>query len=80
MATQTKVKSKSSSTPEAPRAVTPALGTRWPQRRRHRHRLERRARGSRPYDQALLQGEDLRRRPYAAATTVQILRQHAKAA
>lgn len=31
-----------------------------------------------PYDQALEQGEELRRKPYTAATTVQVLRQHAK--
>jgi acetyl-CoA carboxylase carboxyltransferase component len=31
-----------------------------------------------PYDHSLLQGEDLRKRPYNAAGTVQILRQHAK--
>jgi acetyl-CoA carboxylase carboxyltransferase component len=31
-----------------------------------------------PYDQALLQGDELRRRPYVAASTVQVLRQHAK--
>ena len=31
-----------------------------------------------PYDQTLVQGEELRRRPYSAAGTVQILRQHAK--
>jgi acetyl-CoA carboxylase carboxyltransferase component len=31
-----------------------------------------------PYDQTLVQGEDLRRRPYSAAGPVQILRQHAK--
>ena len=30
------------------------------------------------YDQALREGEELRRRPFAAASTVQILRQHAK--
>ena len=30
------------------------------------------------YDQALQQGEDLRRRPYTAAGTVQVLRQHVK--
>jgi acetyl-CoA carboxylase carboxyltransferase component len=30
------------------------------------------------YDQVLHDAEDLRRRPYAAATTVQVLRQHAK--
>src|SRR5215470_6823528 len=31
-----------------------------------------------PYDQALRAGEELRRRPYSAASTVQILRQHAR--
>jgi acetyl-CoA carboxylase carboxyltransferase component len=31
-----------------------------------------------PYEQALAQGEELRRKPSVAATTVQILRQHAK--
>ena len=31
-----------------------------------------------PYDVALREGEDLRRRPFVAASTVQILRQHAK--
>ncbi|HVO27714.1 MAG TPA: carboxyl transferase domain-containing protein [Candidatus Margulisiibacteriota bacterium] len=31
-----------------------------------------------PYDQALIQGEELRGRPFAAASTLQILRQHAK--
>ena len=31
-----------------------------------------------PYDEALRAGEELRRRPYAAAGTLQILRQHAK--
>jgi acetyl-CoA carboxylase carboxyltransferase component len=31
-----------------------------------------------PYDQALRAGEELRRLPYAAASTVQILRQHAR--
>ncbi len=31
-----------------------------------------------PYDQALLQGAELRRKPYIAATTLQVLRQHAK--
>ena len=31
-----------------------------------------------PYDQALAAGEELRRKPYAAATTVQTIRQHAK--
>jgi len=31
-----------------------------------------------PYELALTQGEELRRKPYAAASTVQILRQHAK--
>src|SRR5262245_34701039 len=31
-----------------------------------------------PYEQAVLAGEELRRRPYAASSTVQILRQHAK--
>ncbi len=31
-----------------------------------------------PYDQALRDGAELRRRPYAAAGTVQILRQHAR--
>jgi len=31
-----------------------------------------------PYDQALRDGEELRRRPYAAADTIQILRQHAR--
>lgn len=31
-----------------------------------------------PYDQALREGEELRARPQAAASTVQILRQHAK--
>jgi acetyl-CoA carboxylase carboxyltransferase component len=30
------------------------------------------------YEQVLAQGEELRRKPYAAASTVQILRQHAK--
>ncbi len=31
-----------------------------------------------PYDQTLVHGEELRRRPHSAAGTVQILRQHAK--
>jgi acetyl-CoA carboxylase carboxyltransferase component len=31
-----------------------------------------------PYDQALRDGEELRRRPYTAATTIQTLRQHAR--
>src|SRR6185369_15128206 len=31
-----------------------------------------------PYDAAVQQGQELRERPYAAATTLQILRQHAK--
>jgi acetyl-CoA carboxylase carboxyltransferase component len=31
-----------------------------------------------PYDQALIQGDELRHRPYAAAGTLQILRQHVK--
>src|SRR5688572_16752324 len=31
-----------------------------------------------PYDQALVAGEELRARPRAAASTVQVLRQHAK--
>jgi acetyl-CoA carboxylase carboxyltransferase component len=31
-----------------------------------------------PYDQALAAGEELRRKPYASSTTIQILRQHAK--
>jgi len=31
-----------------------------------------------PYDQALIQADDLRRRPFSAAGTLQILRQHAK--
>jgi acetyl-CoA carboxylase carboxyltransferase component len=31
-----------------------------------------------PYDRALVAGEELRKKPYAAATDIQILRQHAK--
>ncbi|MEO8602077.1 MAG: carboxyl transferase domain-containing protein, partial [bacterium] len=31
-----------------------------------------------PYDRALLDGEELRRRPYTASTTLQTLRQHAR--
>ena len=31
-----------------------------------------------PYDLAVQQGEELRQRPYSAATTLQVLRQHAK--
>jgi acetyl-CoA carboxylase carboxyltransferase component len=31
-----------------------------------------------PYEQALAEGEELRRKPYEAATPIQILRQHAK--
>src|SRR5262249_36081810 len=31
-----------------------------------------------PYEQAVVAGEELRRRPYEASSTVQILRQHAK--
>src|SRR5262245_12596008 len=31
-----------------------------------------------PYDQALLAGEELRRKPYEAATPIQIIRQHTK--
>ncbi len=75
MATQTKVKSKPSSKPERPSAVTPALGNPL---------APPAAAGAGapdaggPYDQALVHGEELRRRPYEAASTVQVLRQHAK--
>jgi acetyl-CoA carboxylase carboxyltransferase component len=31
-----------------------------------------------PYDQALAEGEELRRKPYVASTTLQIIRQHTK--
>ena len=77
MATQTKAKTKPTSTPERPRAVTPSLGNPLhPAAPPPGGAGAPAARG--PYDQALLQGTDLRRRPYAAAATVQILRQHAK--
>jgi acetyl-CoA carboxylase carboxyltransferase component len=33
---------------------------------------------STPYDQALLAGEELRKKPYAASTDIQIIRQHTK--
>ena len=77
MATQTSAKARSK--PEATdTAVTPTLenpfATVTGADRGHDGTL---AHGG-PYDQALAQGDELRRRPFAAAGTLQMLRQHAK--
>src|SRR5437868_12593157 len=74
MATQTKTKPRS--TPRAAAAVTPTLENPLAAPTAP-------AAGPAPphlgaYDQALVQGDELRSRPAAAAGTVQILRQHAK--
>ena len=76
MATQTKKKPKDLPHTAAVSAVTPTLDN--PLARPSEKPTGVPAPPAGPYDIALAQGEELRRKPYAAATTMQILRQHAK--
>jgi acetyl-CoA carboxylase carboxyltransferase component len=72
MATQTSVRSRGKEEPAARPAVVPTLDDPL---------AESAAPPSPPdtlYDQVLREGDELRRKPYTAASTMQILRQHAK--
>jgi acetyl-CoA carboxylase carboxyltransferase component len=75
MATQSSAKVRSKPDTTADAAITPTLENPFAAGdKRHEATV---AHGG-PYDQALDQGDDLRRRPFAAAGTLQILRQHVK--
>jgi len=76
MATQTKMKPRSAPRSSALDAVTPTLEN--PLATPSEKAAEPTALRPGPYDHALAQGEELRSKPFAAASTVQILRQHAK--
>jgi acetyl-CoA carboxylase carboxyltransferase component len=77
MATQTSVKPRSKPQTTTQSAVTPTLDNPLTTAPDAASRDAAQAQLG-PYDQTLVQGEELRRRPYSAAGTVQILRQHAK--
>ena len=76
MATQTGVRQRSKPETTAHTAVTPTLDNPLAGPAEAASRDAHASLGA--YDQTLVQGEELRRRPYSAAGTVQILRQHAK--
>ncbi|HVN87857.1 MAG TPA: carboxyl transferase domain-containing protein [Candidatus Binatia bacterium] len=77
MATQTKLKTKAHEPVAVTTPVVPTLDNPFADGAEATSgRAEPPALGA--YEQAVQQGEDLRRRPYVAATTLQILRQHAK--
>jgi len=76
MATQARVKSRESQQVAAPSPVTPTLENPLTGGAGSGIGLAEAPKG--PYDQVLEQGEELRRKPFTAATTVQVLRQHAK--
>lgn len=73
MARQTGVKPKAEGSAESMTAALPALDDPLAEAR-----AEAAADGASLYDQVLHDAEELRRKPYAAASTVQVLRQHAK--
>jgi acetyl-CoA carboxylase carboxyltransferase component len=77
MATQTSVKQRSKPEMTTHAAVTPTLDNPLASAADAAAREVAPAQHG-PYDQALIQAEDLRRRPFSAAGTLQILRQHAK--
>ena len=77
MATQTSAKPRHKPETTAHTAVTPTLDNPLTTAADAASRAAAHAQLG-PYDQTLVQGDDLRRRPYSAAGTVQILRQHAK--
>lgn len=76
MATQTKGKSNVRPKAAVPAPITPSLDNPLAAA----DEAIRPAAGAAPtaYETALIQGEELRRRPYAAAGTLQVMRQHAK--
>jgi acetyl-CoA carboxylase carboxyltransferase component len=76
MATQTKMKSRGTPRAAAVRAVTPTLEN--PLAILREKPVEHTPPRLGAYEQTIVQGEELRRRPFVAASTVQILRQHAK--
>jgi len=76
MATQTKTRSRSTPTADVATPVTPTLDNPFAEPSSHTVAQATPALG--PYDHALIQGEELRGKPYTAAGTVQVLRQHAK--
>jgi acetyl-CoA carboxylase carboxyltransferase component len=65
-------KPKTKTTTQAP--VTPSLDDPFAQEAREATAPQ----GATAYDQALIAGEELRRKPYVASTDIQIIRQHAK--
>jgi acetyl-CoA carboxylase carboxyltransferase component len=77
VATPSSAKAKNKTKPSATAFVTPALDDPLtgdlPAREGHIDTVD-----LPPYEQALIQGEDLRRKPYEAAGPVQVLRQHVK--
>jgi len=77
MATEAKVKSRGRAATAAAEPVLPTLDNPLAEESGEPAAQEP-AGAATPYDQALQAGEELRRRPQAAAATVQILRQHAK--
>jgi len=76
MAAQTRVKSQGTSDVPAPTSIAPTLENPLAGSADDAGAAEEAPRGL--YDQALQQGAELRLRPYTAAGTVQIMRQHAK--
>ncbi|MFI5366687.1 MAG: acyl-CoA carboxylase subunit beta [Candidatus Binatia bacterium] len=76
MATQTKTKPRGTPRVAAGRAVTPTLEN--PLATLREEPAEHTPPRLGVYEQTIVQGEELRRRPFVAASTVQILRQHAK--
>ena len=77
MATQTSAKPRSKPEMTAHTAVTPTLENPFATAEEAANREAAQVQPG-PYDQTLVQGEDLRRRPFSAAGTLQILRQHIK--
>lgn len=76
MTTQTKMKSKGTPRPAPTSAVTPTLDN--PLAPASDTATAHAPQHLGAYEQAIVQGKELRRRPFVAASTVQILRQHAK--
>jgi acetyl-CoA carboxylase carboxyltransferase component len=78
MATQTSAKARSKLETTVDAVVTPTLENPFATGAAADNRQAAAPASGGPYDQALIQGDELRRRPFAAAGTLQMLRQHAK--
>src|SRR5262245_22634810 len=76
MATSPRIRAKSSPRISAAPAITPTLEN--PLAEPARPAAPAAATVAGPYDQTLVQADELQRRPYTAAGTLQTLRQHAK--